>query len=270
MERPPHPEIPIARGIERRLRHDRLIVLAALGALAALAWAYTSYLALGMEAVAHALAMPRDDAWSGAEFVVTLLMWAVMMAAMMLPSAAPMIAAYAQANRSRRAQGGPFAATGLFVAGYLALWFGFSLAACFAQWGLQAAALLSPMAMRAAPTVGGALLVAAGLFQWTPLKEVCLAKCRTPFGFIAAHWREGRRGAVVMGLHHGAYCLGCCWALMALLFVNGVMNLYWIAALAAVVLAEKLVPFGLWLSRALGALLIAWGVYLLTGMASGP
>jgi len=142
------------------------------------------------------------------------------------------------------------------------VWGAFSLCATSAQYGLERAALVSPMMGRAAPWLGAALLVAAGLFQFAPLKNACLVKCRTPLSFVMTEWRDGMRGALVMGLRHGAYCAGCCWALMALLFVGGVMNLLWVATVALFVLIEKVVPAGGRLSKAGGALLIVWGAWI--------
>lgn len=195
-------------------------------------------------------------------FAFMFVMWFVMMVAMMLPSAAPMILTFAAIQRRRQAQGGAIVPTGVFVAGYLAIWAAFSLLATSAQFGLEHAALVSPMMGKAAPWLGAALLVGAGLFQFAPLKDVCLDKCRSPIGFIMTEWRDGARGALVMGLRHGAFCTGCCWALMALLFVGGVMNLLWVAVLALFVLIEKVLPAGGRLGKAGGALLVAWGAWI--------
>ena len=259
------------------LKRDRAITAAALAALALLAWAYLIYLSRAMDGMAGMdgmdagrgaamgdMAAPLATAWGSADFILMFLMWAVMMAAMMLPSAAPMLLTFAAVNRRRRESSGPYVPTTVFLGGYLLVWCGFSLAATLAQWGLHTAALLSPMMSLAgvSPVVGGLLLAAAGLFQWTPLKHACLRHCRTPLGFLTADWQEGRRGALRMGLRHGAYCLGCCWALMALLFVLGVMNLLWIMALSALVLAEKAMPGGFWIGRLAGLGLLAWGLWL--------
>jgi len=195
-------------------------------------------------------------------FAFMFVMWAVMMVAMMLPSAAPMILTFAAVQRRRQAQGGAFVPTGVFIAGYLLVWAAFSLLATSAQYGLERAALVSPMMGKVAPWLGAALLIGAGLFQFAPLKDVCLDKCRSPLSFIMTDWRDGTRGALVMGLRHGAYCAGCCWALMALLFVGGVMNLLWVAALALFVLIEKVVPAGGRLGKAGGFALIAWGAWI--------
>ena len=208
------------------------------------------------------MAMPQLQAWSAGMFAFMVVMWFVMMVAMMLPSAAPMILTFAAIQRRRKAQGGSMVSTGVFIAGYLLVWAAFSLLATSAQYGLERAALVSPMMGKAAPWLGAALLVGAGLFQFAPLKDVCLDKCRSPIGFIMTEWRDGARGALVMGLRHGAFCTGCCWALMALLFVGGVMNLLWVAALALFVLIEKVVPAGGRLGKAGGVLLVAWGAWI--------
>jgi predicted metal-binding membrane protein len=151
----------------------------------------------------------------------------------------------------------------IFLAGYLAIWSAFSLVAATAQLALQEASLVSAGSLKAAPVVGGLLLLGAGLYQFTPLKQACLARCQSPLGFILSEWREGRGGAFLMGLRHGGFCVGCCWALMALLFVAGVMNLIWVAALAALVLVEKVLPWERVVSWTTGALLVGWGMWVL-------
>jgi predicted metal-binding membrane protein len=199
-------------------------------------------------------------------------MWWLMMIAMMLPSAAPMVLLHAMVTRNglppdHDAQ--PTASsrqlvqtTTAFVAGYLVMWGAFSLLAVTAQWILQREGLLSPMMTSTSRLLGAGLLLAAGLWQLTPLKAVCLRRCRSPIGFLSMHWRTGTRGAFGMGVKHGAYCLGCCWFLMALLFFGGVMNLIWIAGLALIVLIEKLTPRGEVIGKVTGVLLIAWGAWL--------
>ena len=259
--------------LETALRKDKYLILAGLALITLLAWAYLFYLARdmsGMESMGEVGGMAMSGGnvgvgWSPVQIVLTFLMWAVMMVGMMVPSATPMILAFAGINRRRRDSGNPYVPTMVFLSGYLLVWAAFSVAAALAQVGLSLSLLLSPMMASANPIFGGILLLAAGAFQWSPLKTACLRHCRTPMGFITNDWREGRRGALLMGLHHGGYCLGCCWALMGLLFLLGVMNLLWIAALAAFVLAEKVFPAGVWISRITGAGLLAWGVWLLVG-----
>src|SRR5690606_31544575 len=200
--------------------------------------------------------------WTPAYAALIFAMWWVMMMAMMVPSAGPMLLLFARVNRVDKAAGAPMVPTALFAAGYLLVWGGFGALATAAQWGLESVRLLSPMLETTNRWLGGGILIAAGAWQLTPLKAVCLNHCRTPLGFLIGHWRPGRFGALRMGLEHGAYCLGCCWFLMALLFFGGVMNLYWITGLAAYVLLEKTIPHGCWLSRITGIALVAWGIAL--------
>ncbi len=230
--------------------------------LAALAWGYTLYLGLRQPMPVGAVVMPVTMPWSAADLGFMLVMWAVMMFAMMLPSVTPAVMIFARVRDKREAANRPFAATGAFVAGYLLVWLGFSVLATGLNWSLHTGGSMSSMMGRVAPQAGGLLLVAAGIFQWTPLKDACLEHCRSPMSFLMHHWREGKSGAVLMGLHHGTYCLGCCWLLMLLLFVLGVMNLLWVAVLTIIVLIEKVVPRGRLLSRGFGLALIAWGGWL--------
>ena len=206
--------------------------------------------------------MPMSSGpWTAVHALLVLAMWAVMMAAMMLPSAAPMILFHAAIarRRSERGESASVATSGAFAFGYLVVWAAFSLAATALQFGLERAALLSPMMETTSVALAGAVLIAAGLYQWTPLKQACLRYCRSPLDFVLTQWRPGARGAFLMGLRHGAVCVGCCWVLMLLLFVGGVMNFAWIAGIALFVLVEKLGPASHWTSRAAGALLMAWG-----------
>jgi predicted metal-binding membrane protein len=185
-----------------------------------------------------------------------------MMVAMMLPSATPTILLFA-ALRRQATHSRALADVAVFVAGYVTTWTAFSLLASLMQWGLLEARLVSPMMVAASPALGGGLLLAAGVFELTPFKEACLSKCRAPAAFIAAHWRKGTRGAFTMGLRHGLYCVGCCWLLMLLLFVLGVMNLIWIALLSGFVLVEKILPNPRWFRTLAGCAFIGWGIALL-------
>jgi predicted metal-binding membrane protein len=251
---------------ETVLRRDRIVVLSGLALIVAVSWAYVASLASDMQTMGMATeaAMPRmQEAWGVWEFVLTFVMWAVMMVAMMTPSAAPMILMFAGINRRRQKQQVPYVPTSVFLVGYLMVWIAFSILATVAQWGLHTASLLSPMMVSTSPVLGGVLLLAAGIYQWTPLKHACLSKCRSPLGFVLNEWREGRWGAFLMGLKHGAYCTGCCWSLMALLFVAGVMNLVWVAAIAGFILLEKVAPAGKRMGQAAGILMVAGGVVLL-------
>jgi predicted metal-binding membrane protein len=250
---------------ETVLRRDRILVLSSLAVITALSWAYVSSLASDMQNMdmTTEIAMPQMQAWSVTDFALTFVMWAVMMVAMMTPSAAPMILMFAGVNRRRQKQQVPYVPTSVFLLGYLVVWAAFSILVTAAQWGLHAVSLLSPMIVSTSPVLGGTLLLIAGIYQWTPLKHACLSKCRSPLGFVLNEWREGRRGAFLMGLKHGSYCTGCCWSLMALLFVAGVMNLLWVAAIAGFVLLEKVAPAGHRMGQAAGVLMVAGGVVLL-------
>ena len=236
-------------------------------ALVAVAWLYLVHLARDMaEMEMHAamgMAMPQMQPWSGVELLLLFVMWGVMMVAMMTPSASPMILMFSAMNRRRAEHQGPVVRTGLFVVGYLVAWTAYSAAAATAQWVLHGVALVSPMMVSTSPYLGGGLLVAAGIFQWTPLKRACLTQCRSPMGFVMTEWREGPLGALIMGIRHGVYCVGCCWVLMALLFVAGVMNLVWVAAIATFVLVEKVVPAGERVGQVAGVVLVLAGVALM-------
>jgi predicted metal-binding membrane protein len=199
--------------------------------------------------------------WSASYAAVIFLMWIIMMMAMMLPSAAPAILLAAALMRQRGTDR-IFGPTGLFVLGYLAIWFGFSLVATVLQWGLERADLLTDMAVDGA-TLAGLLLIAAGLYQWTPLKRACLVQCRSPFQLLTQYWHQGAFGPMLAGARHGMFCLGCCWMLMALLFVGGLMNVLWVAALAFLVLIEKLFPAGPRVSQLTGIALVVWGAIVL-------
>jgi len=262
--------------LEAILRRDRAVVIAALAALAGLAWFDLVWLADdmamgGMDMTGYrmipagrSLMMPASSPWQPIEFAYVFAMWVVMMIGMMTPSVAPMILVYARAGR-QATESRPFAPTAWFAGGYLLAWTGFSLAATSAQWALERAALLTPMMAGASNIVGGVLLILAGLYQWTPLKDICLRQCQAPLGFILSRggFRKSATGSLLLGLRHGAYCIGCCWALMVVLFALGVMNLFWIAALAILVLLEKVVPSGRLIARVTGIAFIAGGVWLL-------
>ncbi len=249
------------------LHRNRILILVGLGLLALLSWIYLFYRAWEMQhmSMGMALSMPQMQVWSGLDFGLTLLMWVIMMVGMMVPSAAPMILAYDKVVRNQTSGSEPLIRTGLFLSGYLAVWTGFSLLATLLQWGLHSSALLSPMMVSTSPVLGGLLLIAAGIFQWSPLKYACLGHCRLPLSFFMTEWRPGRKGALQMGVRHGAFCTGCCWALMLLLFVLGVMNLVWIAVLAVIVLAEKVLPAGARFAQVLGVVFVVWGLYLVAG-----
>ncbi len=247
--------------IEEVLKRDRAVVVAGAASVTVLAWAYLVYIAQSMSGMGSGMAMTQLQSWTATDFGFMFLMWWIMMIGMMVPTAAPMILLFATVNRRRREQQGPYVSTAVFLSGYLLIWGGFAAAATVGNWALHINSLLSSMMGESTSSyLAGGLLIAAGLFQWSRLKYVCLSHCRSPMSFLMSDWKEGTRGALKMGLNHGTYCVGCCWVLMALLFVLGVMNLLWIAILAAFVLLEKVVPAGQRISKVTGLLLIAWGV----------
>ncbi len=257
--------------LQSLLRRDRAIVLTGLGAVIVISWLYLlsgagmqpGSLEMTPGGSGAGMALMHTATWTADYAVLMFFMWWIMMVAMMLPSAAPTILLHALVYRKQAERLGPHVPTGFFALGYLAAWAGFSLAAVALQWGLEKLDLLSPMMATTSAMLGGAVLAAAGLYQLTPLKHACLRHCRSPVHFLSQRWRNGRAGALAMGLEHGAYCLGCCWMLMGLLFVGGVMNLYWIVGLAAYVLIEKLTPVGHWVGSAVGVGLVLWGAGLI-------
>jgi predicted metal-binding membrane protein len=254
-------------GVEKVLRRERAVVAAGLAAIVLLAWTFVWQGAgMGMSALAMTSASlfphlqadtpgEMDSAWP-----LVIAMWWVMMIAMMTPGAAPFVLLYGRVLRHHAGSGdGARVQSFLLVSGYLAVWLAFSIGAAALQRALQPAGLISAMMLWSkSATLSATVLAAAGLYQLSPLKRACLAQCRGPVQFLTRHWRPGRIGAFLMGLRHGAYCLGCCGMLMALLFVGGVMNLVWIALLTALVLAEKLAPAGDAIGKATGAVLLLW------------
>ena len=244
-------------------KQERILVLGALVALAMISWGYTIHLGLQHQSMAGTMAMPAMTYWSTADALFMFIMWAVMMFAMMLPSVTPTVLIFGRVREKREAAGRIFAPTGAFVAGYLFVWVGFSLIATLTNWSMHTGGMMSSMMGKVSAQTGGVLLIAAGLFQWTRLKNACLEHCRSPMSFLMQHWREGSGGAALMGAHHGIYCLGCCWLLMLLLFTLGVMNLAWVAALTILVLVEKVIPRGEVLGRGLGVLFVGWGAWMI-------
>lgn len=247
--------------IEAALRHDRALVLGALASVVLASWLYLlGGAGMSMGEMGGMLMPLRAEPWTVGDALIVLAMWGAMMAAMMLPSAAPMLLLFAALTRRGVGGSGTVPRTAAFGLGYVAVWGLFSLAAAALQFALERLAILSPMMATTSVAVASAVLIGAGLYQWTPLKRACLRGCRSPLDFLTARWRPGAGGAFRMGLDHGAFCVGCCWVLMLLLFVGGVMNMLWIGALAAFVMIEKMAPAGEWVSRAAGLALIAWGV----------
>jgi predicted metal-binding membrane protein len=257
--------------VERLFRFDRRLILASLLLLAALAWVYLIMMVASMadgdmsmmglndgRAMDAMLAAPQP--WTPQTFMLMFCMWWIMMIGMMVPNAAPMILLFGRVQRRQLAGQAPYASTGLFALAYLLVWAAFSALATLAQWSLNGAAVLAPIDMRVGGAAASVILVAGGVYQLTPFKQACLEHCRSPAQFLASRWRKGKAGALRMGIEHGAYCVGCCWSLMALLFVGGVMNLLWVAGLALLVMAEKLVPRGDILARVTGYALLAASV----------
>ena len=245
-------------------RHDRIVVLALVALVAAFAWAFMVHQAMRMEEMEAA--MWRDmnmsmngmePSWTPVDALLMLAMWSAMMAAMMVPGASPMMTAFTTINRRRRERSAPFVPTAVFLLGYLIVWTGFSISATTLQCLLQKAGLLTTMMQSASHYWSAALFLAAGLYQFSPLKETCLTYCRSPEGFILSEWRDGNLGAVIMGVRHGLFCMGCCAALMLLLFAVAVMDLRWVAALTALVTAEKLLPRPTFWRIAIGVGLLA-------------
>jgi len=254
--------------LEAALRHDRLVVAVSLSFVVSLSWIWIAYgsgldlNAVDMTSMPSSMAM-EPPAWSVAYAAVTFTMWWVMMVGMMLPSAAPVLLLFARMSRVERINGRPWVPTGVFAVGYLVVWGGFSIAATTLQFGLDRSGLISGMMVTTTNWFSAMLLIAAGMWQITPIKRACLRQCRSPVSFLARHWIPGWIGAFQMGLIHGAFCVGCCWFLMGLLFFGGVMNLWWISGIAAYVLLEKISPVGNWLSYPVGLCLTAWGIWLL-------
>jgi predicted metal-binding membrane protein len=246
-------------------RRDRTLIATCVVLLTVLAWVYLFYLDRQMsslmehETMMKEMGMTMDMPWTIVDMLVTFAMWTVMMVGMMMPAVTPVLLLYAAARTSREQPGGSLAVL-LFSLGYLTIWTCFSAGATLAQWGLHQTAMLSPAMAASSAYLAGAILISAGIYQLSPWKGACLVHCRSPLGFLMANWRDGNRGAFQMGFRHGMYCLGCCWALMCLLFVVGVMNLVWVAAITVFVLLEKIGPAGALVARVAGVVMIAAGV----------
>ena len=237
----------------------RSVVAVGALALSILGWALLAWMAVDMDSDFAQLTMPTGPDWDLPNLLAIGVMWAVMMAAMMLPSALPMVLTFVDLSERR----GQRSHSVGFVAAYLLAWFAFSVAAVGAQWALQFAGWINPMIVSTSLPLNALLLVIAGLYQFSPLKRMCLTRCRTPIGFLIGEWRGGALGSFLMGWRHGLFCLGCCWALMTLLFVGGVMNLAWIVALTIAVAIEKLAPGGERVGTVLGAALVGAGLWKL-------
>jgi predicted metal-binding membrane protein len=260
------------------LRRDRVIIVLAVALLAAAAWGYLLWLSAGMSMGGMdmtglrmipsgiGLMMPTNMPWLAMEFVFVFAMWMLMMVGMMTPSAAPMFLMYSRVGRQTEAQGKSLRATVWFAIGYFLVWIAFALFATMVQWALERSDLLDFTMASRDNVLGGIVFVAAGLYQWTRLNDLCLAQCQRPFAFIISHggYRHDAPGCVTLGLRHGAYCVGCCWALMALLLVGGVMNVLWIVLLSLLALLERVTSVGRLIARLAGIVLIAGGAWLLS------
>ncbi|HEY0437412.1 MAG TPA: DUF2182 domain-containing protein [Phenylobacterium sp.] len=241
------------------LATQRNVILGLLLALAAAAWA----LLLAWHGSDPGMDMAMASPTMGLRAPLFLAIWVTMMVAMMFPAAAPMVLTFYRVQAGRRERGGAFVPTWVFVAGYMLVWTLAGVAAFAAAMAAEAAAAMAALSPESAARIGGAVLVAAGVYQLTPLKDLCLSKCRTPVGFVMTSWRDGTMGALRMGLLHGAYCLGCCWLLFAILFPLGLMNIAAMAVLTALVFAEKTLPWGRWAARGTAAVLIAYGALVI-------
>ncbi|MCW3106577.1 MAG: metal-binding protein [Segetibacter sp.] len=252
--------------LEYILRRDRFIVITGLCIISILAWVYIIYLYRQMEVMdmdALFFAMPMTPKWATTDFILMFLMWLVMMIAMMTPSVAPLILLFTKVNRQKREQQTPFVNTWYLFIGYFVVWGGFSLIATILQWVLQQITWLNPDMIITNKILGSIILIAAGVFQFTPLKQTCLNFCKSPLQFIYSHWKDGKKGAVAMGIRNGTYCVGCCWVLMVLLFVSGVMNILWVALITLFVLIEKVTAKSKWISLTAGSVLIIYGVLVI-------
>jgi predicted metal-binding membrane protein len=247
----------MAKGTGWPLDRDRTILLSGCLAVAGIAWLAMMRLSMGMAMPdGHVMAMRQDG-------LSLFAMWAVMMVAMMLPSTLPFVFAFSREQSRREAQKGTIVPTGFFVAGYVGVWVAFSAGCAALQQFLHARALLSPMMVSTSLFFSACVLIGAGVYQWTPMKNACLHHCRTPFAFLLGRWREGESGAVRMGAEHGLICVGCCWMLMLLPFAAGVMDLRWMAGITVLLMLEKAAPGGEWVSRIAGAALATAGTGVL-------
>jgi predicted metal-binding membrane protein len=249
-----------------QIKRDRLIIISGLFFIALLSWLYIIYLhkqMIYMDMDALFFSMPMTPQWTYIDFILLFLMWLVMMIAMMTPSVSPLILVFARINRQRKQQDHPFVNAAFLMTGYFLAWAAFSLVATMLQWLLQQKSLLSPDMITTSKIFGSIVLIVSGIFQFTPLKQVCLAHCRSPLDFVLQHWKEGKQGALRMGIENGFYCLGCCWMLMVLLFVTGIMNLLWVSIIALFVLVEKILSQIKLVPYVAGTFLIVYGILVL-------
>ncbi|MBI3245275.1 MAG: DUF2182 domain-containing protein [Deltaproteobacteria bacterium] len=248
------------------LAREHLWILAALVLLSSLAWAETIYLAGSMGLGMVTCSMTMDTPFSLDNAALYVVLWGVMMVAMMLPAMGPVVGLFHTIAQKKREQGVPFAPAWIFVAGYVALWTLTGGVGYAADLAIQALPSSFPMLRAQGPVIGGFTLIGAGVYQLTPFKYLCLSHCRSPMGFLMTNWRDGALGAFGMGVRHGAYCLGCCWSLMVVLFVMGTMNLVWMGLLSIIIFVEKIVPRGVAMGKATGVALMVLGLVMAAGM----
>jgi predicted metal-binding membrane protein len=251
--------------MESLLQRQQLLEFFCLAVVILISWAYMLHMGWRISGTGTEITLACMMHWGPGDIAHMFVMWAIMMVAMMFPAATPMILMFTTVNQRRGETQEPIIATGLFVLGYFLVWTAYSALAATAQYGLHLSALLTHHLVMTSPFLGGVLLVGAGVFQWTPFRDACMSKCRSPLGFLMAEWREGRLGALIMGLKHGAYCVGCCWLLMLLSFVLGIMNMIWMAMVSVFMMVEKAYPGSQWLSRTAGLILVACGLWIAAG-----
>ena len=246
--------------LEKSLSNDRLIILGGIAITSAFAWMHMADMSSGVGSVVSG---HPGHLWDIGTFFSHFTMWTVMMVAMMLPTAGPMILTFSTISRGQRQKKLPYVNTSTFVFGYIIISVGYSLLATFIQWWLHTNAMLTSFGASNSHTLSGILLCVAGIYQWSSLKHACLRFCRNPFNFLMGNWREGSSGALYMGFKHGLLCTGCCWALMALMFVGGVMNLIWMVVITAIILIEKVAPKGDIFAKIAGVAMITSGIYFI-------
>ncbi len=247
------------------LQRGQFFVFFCLAAIVIISWASMLHMTWEMSGTGEEITLACLMNWGPRDIAHMFMMWGIMMTAMMFPSATPMILMFVTVNERQREIQRPLMPTGLFILGYFLVWTSYGALATLVQWGLHRSALLSHNLVITSPILGGMLLIAAGIFQWTPFRDTCMSKCRSPLGFLMGEWRDGRFGALIMGLKHGLNCVGCCWLLMLLSFVLGVMNMVWMAIVTVFMLVEKAYPGSQWVSRTSGVILIAWGLWVTAG-----
>jgi predicted metal-binding membrane protein len=248
---------------------DKVIIYGGVFLVSLVGWVYMFYMGWAMENMDLVdMWMPPmggTRAWDVYDFWMLFVMWAVMMVAMMTPSVVPMVMMFATINKGKQKKGLPYAPTFIFLSGYLVAWALFSIVASAIQYPLHVSGLLNPMMNSRSYLLSGGILVLAGLYQWTPLKDACLTECRSPLSFLMTSWKEGHWGALRLGVHHGLYCIGCCWALMAVLFAVGVMNMLWVLLITIFVVLEKIGPVSSRYLRAVtGLIMVIWGGFWLS------